>query len=122
MTAAAVRNDDMPPTSLAEAATLVTVRAPRLLPSVVPTVDHSGWRHFGRTRPTLFVLREGTVVAVADYWRDQDVLSYVLANGAAGAFAVRDIDWDTTTQLNAERGVRVTMTRSVTCEGKECAF
>jgi hypothetical protein len=68
----------------------------------------------------LFVLKDGTVYAVADYWRDQGVLSYVLASGAAGNFALRDVDWDTTTQLNAERGVRVTLSKTTTCEGQDC--
>jgi hypothetical protein len=84
-------------------------------------VDHSGWHHFGRTKPTLFVLKDGTVYAVADYWHDQGVLSYVLASGAAGTLALSDVDWDTTTKLNAERGVRVTLSQTTTCEGRECA-
>ncbi|HMF92463.1 MAG TPA: hypothetical protein VKL40_17605 [Candidatus Angelobacter sp.] len=85
----------------------------------VSPVDHTGWRHFGRTKATLFVLKDGAVYAVADYWRDQSVISYVLANGTAGAFALRDVDWDTTTQLNSERGVRVTL-KTTACEGQDC--
>ncbi len=96
------------------------VSVPRPVTATARTFDHTGWHHFGATKPTLFVLKEGTVYAVADYWRDQDILSYVLANGATGTFAFRDVDWDTTTQLNSERGVRVTLSKTTSCEGKEC--
>ncbi|HMF89263.1 MAG TPA: hypothetical protein VKL40_01370 [Candidatus Angelobacter sp.] len=89
-------------------------------PPPAPTVDHTGWRHFGRTKPTLFVLKDGTVYAVADYWRDQGVLSYVLSNGQAGSFALRDVDWDTSTQLNSERGVRIILSKATPCESQEC--
>jgi hypothetical protein len=105
------------PTGILLPATLVR---PTVVPPPAPAVNHSGWHHFGQTRPTLFVLKDGTVYAVADYWRDQGVLSYVLASGAAGNFALRDVDWDTTTQLNAERGVRVTLSKTTSCEGQDC--
>jgi hypothetical protein len=98
-----------------------TLTRPTVAPPPAPSVDHSGWHHFGRTKPTLFVLKDGTVYAVADYWRDQEVLSYVLASGAAGTLALRDVDWDTTTQLNSERGVRVILSQTTTCEGRGCA-
>ena len=94
---------------------------PTVAPPVAPPVDHTGWHHFGQTKSTLFALKDGSVYAVADYWRDQDILSYVLASGAAGAFAFHDIDWETTTQLNSERGVRVTLSKTSTCEGQQCA-
>jgi hypothetical protein len=89
---------------------------PTVTQPVARTVDHTGWHHFAATKPTLFVLKEGTVYAVADYWHDQDIVSYVLANGTTGTFAFREVDWDTTTQLNAERGVRVTLSKTTRCE------
>jgi hypothetical protein len=106
------------PTATMIPATLVR---PTVLPPAAPPVDHTGWHHFGQSKPTLFVLKDGTVYAVADYWRDQGVLSYVLASGTAGTFALRDIDWDTTTRLNSERGVRVTLSKTTVCEGQDCA-
>lgn len=65
----------------------------------------------GASKPklTLFALRAGTVYAVTDYWRDEDHLGYVLANGKEGQADMSDLDWKTTTQLNAERNVRVTL-------------
>ena len=59
------------------------------------------------SRLTLLVLKSGSVYAVSDYWIDNNSLSYVLANGSAGAVALGDMDWGSTTQLNSERGVRV---------------
>jgi len=105
------------PTATMLPATLVR---PTIAPPPAPAANHAGWHHFGQTRTTLFVLKDGTVYAVADYWRDQGVLSYVLASGAPGTFALRDVDWDTTTQLNSERGVRVTLSKTTTCEGQDC--
>ena len=58
---------------------------------------------------TLFALQAGTVYAVADYWRDEDRLGYVLANGKEGQVDLNELDWKTTTQLNAERSVKVTL-------------
>ncbi|HUJ94804.1 MAG TPA: hypothetical protein VLW84_06025 [Terriglobales bacterium] len=58
---------------------------------------------------TLFALNSGAVYAVADYWVQNGSLQYVLANGDQGAAALRDIDWSSTTQLNSERNVRVTL-------------
>jgi hypothetical protein len=58
---------------------------------------------------TLFALQAGTVYAVADYWRDEDRLAYVLANGKEGQVDLSELDWKTTTQLNAERNVKVTL-------------
>lgn len=65
----------------------------------------------GASKPklTLFALRAGTVYAVTDYWRDEDHLGYVLANGKEGQADMSDLDWKTTTQLNAERNVKVTL-------------
>lgn len=65
----------------------------------------------GASKPklTLFALRAGTVYAVTDYWRDEDHLGFVLANGKEGQADMSDLDWKTTTQLNAERNVKVTL-------------
>ncbi len=114
--------EDLQPQNIPATANMVSLAnsRPATAPYAAQPVDHTGWRHFGRTKPTLFVLKEGTVYAVADYWRDQDILSYVLASGVSGTFALRDVDWDTTTQLNSERGVRVTLGKTTSCEGKEC--
>jgi hypothetical protein len=58
---------------------------------------------------TLFALRAGTVYAVTDYWRDEDHLVYLLASGKQGQLEMDDLDWKTTSQLNSERNVKVTL-------------
>jgi len=58
---------------------------------------------------TLFVLKSGSVYAVTDYWVKEGSLQYVLSSGDQGAAALQDIDWSSTTQLNSERNVRVTL-------------
>jgi hypothetical protein len=58
---------------------------------------------------TLFALRAGTVYAVTDYWRNEDQLGYVLSNGKEGQIDLGELDWKTTTQLNTERNVKVTL-------------
>jgi hypothetical protein len=49
------------------------------------------------------------VYAVTDYWRDEDQLVYLLANGKQGQIQMDDLDWKTTSQLNNERNVKVTV-------------
>lgn len=58
---------------------------------------------------TLFALRAGTVYAVTDYWRSEDQLQYVLSSGKEGQIDLSELDWKTTTQLNTERNVKVTL-------------
>jgi len=58
---------------------------------------------------TLLALKAGTVYAVTDYWRDEDHLIYVLPNGKEGQVDMSDLDWKTTTQLNTDRSVKVTL-------------
>ena len=62
-----------------------------------------------KPKVTLFALRAGTVYAASDYWRDDDHLVYVTPNGKEGQVAMDELDWKTTTQLNADRSVKVTL-------------
>ncbi len=62
-----------------------------------------------KPRLTLFALRAGTVYAVTDYWRDEDHLAYVLSNGKEGQIDMNELDWKTTTQLNTERNIKITL-------------
>jgi len=62
-----------------------------------------------KAKVTLFALRAGTVYVATDYWRDEDRLVYVTPNGKEAQTDMSDLDWKTTTQLNAERGVKVTL-------------
>lgn len=62
-----------------------------------------------KAKLTLIAVRTGTVYAVTDYWRNEDHLGYVLANGKEGEVDLSELDWKTTSQLNAERNVKVTL-------------
>lgn len=78
----------------------------------VPREDNV-WRQFGSARTpssiTLFAMKEGTVLAVTNYRRDQNALAYVLTSGVEGTLDLRDVDWATTSDLNRERGVRLNL-------------
>lgn len=56
-------------------------------------------------RLILLVLKDNTIFAVADYWLEDGHISYITSTGREGSIVLRDLDWDMTTQLNAERSV-----------------
>jgi hypothetical protein len=58
---------------------------------------------------TLIALKGEAIYAVTDYWVEGSRLLYVLQGGAEGAFDLSEVDWDRTAQLNAERGITVTL-------------
>jgi hypothetical protein len=58
---------------------------------------------------TLIVLKNGTIYAVTQYWVAGDYLSYLRPDGGSGEVSLAELDWARTTQLNAERGISVTL-------------
>ncbi len=58
---------------------------------------------------TLLALRNEIIYAVTQYWVDGDHLSYLRPSGASGDLSLDEVDWARTKQLNAERGVNVTL-------------
>ncbi len=58
---------------------------------------------------TLIASKGEAIYAATDYWIEGGRLFYVLGSGAEGAFDLREVDWDRTAQLNAERGITVTV-------------
>ena len=60
----------------------------------------------------VFVLTTGTVLAVTGYGYTDSRITYSLVGGGTGVISTTDVDWTTTTQLNAQRGVRVTLHNS----------
>jgi hypothetical protein len=65
----------------------------------------------GSTSPgtPVFVLKTGTVLAVGDYSYQDGRISYSLASGGSGVISAEQIDWATTTRVNTQRGVRLSL-------------
>lgn len=57
----------------------------------------------------VFVLNTGTVLAVSGYGYQDNRLTYTLVSGGGGVITTDQIDWPTTTRVNAKRGIRVTL-------------
>lgn len=57
----------------------------------------------------IFVLNTGTLLSVSGYGYQDSRITYTLAAGGGGVISTSDVDWNATTRLNAQRGVRVTL-------------
>jgi len=57
----------------------------------------------------VFVLTTGIALSVSSYGYQDGRITYTLATGGGGVISTDDVDWDTTTRVNATRGVRVTL-------------
>lgn len=57
----------------------------------------------------VFVLNSGAVLSVSGYGYSENRITYTLVGGGSGVISTDDIDWMTTTKLNNQRGVRVTL-------------
>jgi hypothetical protein len=64
-----------------------------------------------RTAPgvPVFVLKTGMVLEVGNYTYQEGRISYELASGGNGVINTDEVDWSTTTRVNSQRGVRVTL-------------
>jgi hypothetical protein len=60
----------------------------------------------------VFVLNTGAVLSVSGYGYQGDRITYSLIGGGSGVISANDIDWTSTTQLNSQRGIRVTLHNS----------
>ena len=60
-------------------------------------------------RFTLVALKSDTIYPVTDYWIGGGLLSYTLPDGTKASTDINDIDWQRTTDVNAQRGMRVTL-------------
>jgi len=60
----------------------------------------------------VFVLNTGTVLSVSGYGYQDSRITYSLVGGGTGVISTDDVDWTTTTRLNSQRGVRVTLHNS----------
>jgi hypothetical protein len=57
----------------------------------------------------VFVLTTGMALSVSGYGYQDGRITYTLASGGSGVISTDDIDWSTTTRVNSQRGVRVTL-------------
>ena len=57
----------------------------------------------------VFILTTGMALSVSSYGYQDGRITYTLASGGSGVISTDDIDWTTTTRVNAQRGVRVTL-------------
>jgi hypothetical protein len=57
----------------------------------------------------VFVLKTGMVLEVGNYTYQNGRISYELAGGGSGVISSDEVDWSTTTRVNSQRGVRVTL-------------
>jgi hypothetical protein len=57
----------------------------------------------------VFVLTTGMALSVRSYGYQNGRITYTLASGGSGVISTDDIDWSTTTRVNSQRGVRVTL-------------
>jgi len=60
----------------------------------------------------VFVLTTGTILSVTAYGYNDSRITYSLIGGGTGVISANDVDWTTTTRLNEQRGVRVTLHNS----------
>ena len=60
----------------------------------------------------VFVLNTGTILAVNSYGYQDNRITYSLIGGGSGVVSADEVDWNSTTQLNAQRGIRVTLHNS----------
>jgi hypothetical protein len=57
----------------------------------------------------VFVLNSGAILAVSGYGYQDNRISYSLVGGGSGVISGDDVDWSTTTRINNQRGVRLTL-------------
>jgi hypothetical protein len=57
----------------------------------------------------VFVLNSGALLSVSSYGYSDSRITYTLVGGGTGVISTDDVDWTTTTKLNNQRGVRVSL-------------
>jgi hypothetical protein len=57
----------------------------------------------------VFVMKSGMVLEVGNYTYQDGRISYELASGGSGVIGTDEVDWTTTTRINTQRGVRMTL-------------
>jgi hypothetical protein len=105
--------DEEPAVPQASYASFLTKQVPVPAPASPPALELKAVAE-GRASGTapgmpVFVLKTGTVLSVGNYTYQDGRITYALASGGGGVISTDEIDWSTTTRVNSERGVRVTL-------------
>ena len=61
------------------------------------------------TTGPVFILKTGTVLNVGNYQYQDGRITYTLASGGGGVVSTDDVDWTTTTRVNNQHGVHMTL-------------
>ncbi len=95
---------------------VVTARAEVSASVDIPRASYASFTSSDVTKNALpgasgpvFVLKTGMLLAVGDYQYQDGRLTYTLANGGGGVVLMDDVDWTTTTHVNAQHGLRMTL-------------
>jgi hypothetical protein len=84
------------------ASATVVMREPQLNPELQAQLATAAPR-------IVLVLKSGTLLSVGNYTYRDNRISYNLTAGGYGVLGSDEIDWSTTTKVNAQRGMRVTL-------------
>jgi len=57
----------------------------------------------------VFILKTGAVLSLGNYQYQDGRITYTLANGGGGVLSADEVDWTTTTRVNNQRGVHMTL-------------
>ncbi len=100
----AVRNANVRVVSSEQPTTAMTEDAPHFVYASYVTKGAAG--SGGSPGVPVFVLKSGMVLEVGNYTYENGRISYELASGGNGVISTDEVDWNTTTRINTQRGVR----------------
>ena len=95
------RSNDQTPQTVPQASYATYISRNVTLPSPARMAKLSGI--------SAFALKTGTILSVSGYGYQDSRITYTLIGGGSGVISADAVDWTTTTRINAQRGVRVTL-------------
>ena len=94
-------NNDQPPQTVPQASYATYISRDVTPPSPASMANLPGM--------SVIVLNTGTILSVSGYGYQNSRITYSLIGGGSGVISTNEVDWTTTTRMNAQRGVRVTL-------------
>jgi hypothetical protein len=85
------------------------VEIPRASYASFVSPDTSSAAALTSTGGPVFILNTGVVLLVGNYQYQNGRITYTLAHGGGGVVGMDEVDWTTTTRVNAQRGIRMTL-------------